>query len=165
MATKAVVTKVWIEDGCIVCDACETTAPDVFEVLEDVCIVRPEALTPDFTKPRSEAISDAAEECPVDVIKFETVSEEVADEVPAAANAGDAMTARRPEPEECYEAWGALQGHITFSLSSPRYYFIPCQCCNGSGRHDSGHLNVQDAYDYACEPCKGTGEFKIEVPK
>ena len=98
MATKAVVTKVWIEEGCIVCDACETTAPDVFEVLEDVCIVRPEALTPDFTKPRSEAISDAAEECPVDVIKFDTVTEEVADEVPAAAEAAVAA-AKAPVDE------------------------------------------------------------------
>lgn len=85
MATKKVVTKVWIEEGCIVCDACETTAPDIFEVLEDTCIVRPEALTPDFTKQRSENIVDAAEECPVDVIKFETVTQEVADKetVPA----------------------------------------------------------------------------------
>ena len=67
MATKDLVTKVWIEDGCIVCDACETAASDVFEVLEDSCIIRPEALTPDFTRPRSENIVDAAEECPVDV--------------------------------------------------------------------------------------------------
>ena len=89
MATKPVVTKVWIEDGCIVCDACETAAPDVFEVLEDTCIVRPAALVPDFTKPRSEAISDAAEECPGDVIKFETVSEEVA---------GDSVPDASPEP-------------------------------------------------------------------
>ena len=96
MATKAVVTKVWIEDGCIVCDACETTAPDVFQVLDDTCIVRPEALTPDFTRPRTVSIEDAAEECPVDVIKFDTVTEEVADEAPAAAeraSAGDAATA------------------------------------------------------------------------
>lgn len=80
MAKKELVTKVWIEEGCIVCDACETTAPDVFEVLEDTCIVRPAALKPDFTKPRSEDIVDAAEECPVDVIKFDVVEEEVGEE-------------------------------------------------------------------------------------
>ncbi len=84
MATKEVVTKVWIEDGCIVCDACETAAPDVFEVLEETCVIRPEAMAAGFTKPRTEEISDAAEECPVDVIKFETVSEDVGDEAPAA---------------------------------------------------------------------------------
>ncbi len=79
MATKEVVTKVWIEPGCIVCDACETAAPDVFEVQEDNCVIRPEALTPDFTQPRSQDIVDAAEECPVDVIKFDAVTEEVPD--------------------------------------------------------------------------------------
>ena len=79
MATQERVTKVWIEEGCIVCDACETASPEVFEVTEDSCIIRPEALTPDFTKPRTLEIFDAAEECPVDVIKFETVPEEAAD--------------------------------------------------------------------------------------
>ena len=48
MATKEMVTKVWIEPGCIVCDACETAAPDVFEVLDDTCIIRPAALTAEF---------------------------------------------------------------------------------------------------------------------
>ncbi len=90
MATKEVITKVWIEDGCIVCDACETAAPDVFEVLEDTCIIRPAALTPDFTKPRSGEIVDAAEECPVDVIKFDVVTEEVADGAEAAPAAAPA---------------------------------------------------------------------------
>ena len=89
MATKELVTKVWIEEGCIVCDACETAAPDVFEVLEEACVVRPEALTPDFTKPRSENIVDAAEECPVDVIKFDTVAAEVSDEKAASTAPGE----------------------------------------------------------------------------
>ncbi len=77
MATQPVVTKVWIEPGCIVCDACETTAPMVFEVTDDSCLIRPEALNPSFTKPLTQAIIDAAQECPVDVIKYETVTEEV----------------------------------------------------------------------------------------
>ncbi len=77
MAAQQVVTKVWIEPGCIVCDACETTAPTVFQVTEDSCIIRPEALNPTFTKPITQLIIDAALECPVDVIKYETVTEEV----------------------------------------------------------------------------------------
>ena len=101
MAMKEVITKVWIEDGCIVCDACETAAPDVFEVLEDTCIIRPAALTPDFTKPRSGEIVDAAEECPVDVIKFDVVTEEVAEGAKAApadkASAEPAPQAAKPE--------------------------------------------------------------------
>ena len=46
MATKQLVTKVWIDPGCIICDACESTAPDVFEVQHenDTCIIRPAAL-------------------------------------------------------------------------------------------------------------------------
>jgi cytochrome b6-f complex iron-sulfur subunit len=77
MATKELVTKVWIDPGCIVCDACETACPEVFEVQEETCIVRPEALNTEFTKPLTASIIEAAEECPVDVIKFETTAGEV----------------------------------------------------------------------------------------
>jgi len=100
MATKELITKVWIEEGCIVCDACETAAPDVFEVTEDSCIIRPDALKPDFNKPRTQNIEDAAEECPVDVIKFETVTEEVSDEEAAAAatRASDAVAKDESTP-------------------------------------------------------------------
>jgi len=62
-----VVTKVWIEPGCIVCDACENEAPHVFEVTSDTCIIRPNA-------PLGNALSikAAAEGCPVNVIKYDT---------------------------------------------------------------------------------------------
>lgn len=63
-----IVTKVWIEPGCIVCDACENEAPDVFWVKEDTCIVRDNA-----PLDNAGAIAAAAEGCPVDVIKFTTV--------------------------------------------------------------------------------------------
>ena len=36
------VTKVWIEEGCIVCNACETASPEVFLVTEDSCVIRAE---------------------------------------------------------------------------------------------------------------------------
>lgn len=65
------VTKVWIAEGCIVCDACQTTCPQVFHVLESGCTVRPEAREPGLMLPLSQAILDAAEECPVGVIKVE----------------------------------------------------------------------------------------------
>ncbi len=97
MATKEMVTKVWIEDGCIVCDACETAAPDVFEVQDETCIIRPEALSPDFNKPRTEGIIDAAEECPVDVIKFEVVTEEVPDGETAPADGATVAASAAPE--------------------------------------------------------------------
>jgi len=88
MASKELVTKVWIESGCIVCDACETSAPTVFHVTDDTCVIRPEAMTPDFLTPLTEEVIEAAEECPVDVIKFETVegeAPEVAPQAPAAS--------------------------------------------------------------------------------
>jgi ferredoxin len=61
-----VVTKVWIEPGCIVCDACENEAPAVFQVLSDTCIVRENAPLDDAA-----SIVAAAEGCPVDVIKYD----------------------------------------------------------------------------------------------
>lgn len=81
MATAELVTRVWIEPGCIVCDACENAAPTVFHVTDDTCVIRPDALNAEFTKPLSVEIKEAAEECPVDVIKFEVVM----GEAPAAA--------------------------------------------------------------------------------
>jgi ferredoxin len=67
-----VVKKVWIEPGCIVCNACESSCPDVFHVEPDSSTVRPEAMDAEFLKTRDQAVRDAAAECPVEVIKFET---------------------------------------------------------------------------------------------
>ncbi len=101
MAVKEQIVKVWIEEGCIVCDACETAAPDVFDVQDETCEIRPDALKMEFTKPRTDSIVEAAEECPVDVIKFDVVSEEVADAAlaapsPAAAEAAPVASAPAP---------------------------------------------------------------------
>src|SRR5438552_12897085 len=104
MPTKQLVTKVWIAPGCIVCDACETTAPDVFEVKHDegTCLIRPAALDMEFNKPRTQSIIDAALECPVDVIKYETVAVEVSEAEAAAtaapAPAGKAADEKVPAP-------------------------------------------------------------------
>lgn len=97
MATKQAVTKVWIEPGCIVCDACETAAPQVFQVTGDTCVVRPEAMSADFTKSLSDAIIEAAEECPVDVIKFEAVAVEAAAPAKTAAKSA-AKSPESPSP-------------------------------------------------------------------
>jgi|GEM_PF-1171726 len=61
-----IISKVWIEPGCIVCDACENEAPAVFQVLADTCIVRDNAPLND-----TGSIVAAAEGCPVDVIKYD----------------------------------------------------------------------------------------------
>jgi ferredoxin len=62
------VSKIWIEPGCIVCDACEGIYPEVFEVTDSTCIIRPGAPLDDGLK-----VQEAAEACPVEVIKFTKV--------------------------------------------------------------------------------------------
>lgn len=71
--THQEVVKVWIAPGCIVCDACETECPDVFDVQEETCVIRPAAQSADFTKPLTPAVIAAAEACPVEVIKFDMI--------------------------------------------------------------------------------------------
>ncbi len=68
-AANYAVSKVWIEPGCIVCNACEDIYKDVFEVTADSCIIRPNAPLDDGLR-----IQEAAEACPVEVIKFTKVS-------------------------------------------------------------------------------------------
>lgn len=63
------VSKVWIEPGCIVCDACEAIFPEVFDVTDTTCLIRPGAPLNDGLK-----IMEAAEACPVEVIKFTKIS-------------------------------------------------------------------------------------------
>jgi ferredoxin len=63
------VSKVWIEPGCIVCNACEDIYPEVFEVLADTCIIRPGAPLDNGLR-----IQESAEACPVEVIKFTKAS-------------------------------------------------------------------------------------------
>lgn len=60
------ITKVWIEDGCTSCGLCESICPDVFEI-PDEAVVREGA---DFSSNEAE-IKDAADSCPVEVIKYE----------------------------------------------------------------------------------------------
>lgn len=63
------VLSVWIEPGCIVCDLCEDTCPEVFKVNPDTSVVIPDNYKdwPALT----EKIQHAAAECPVNVIKYQ----------------------------------------------------------------------------------------------
>ena len=60
------IKKVWIEEGCTSCGLCEDLCPNVFEVLDEA-VVKDGA---DFEQ-NEECIKDAAESCPVEIIKFE----------------------------------------------------------------------------------------------
>lgn len=59
------ISKVWIDPGCIVCNACEAIYPEVFEVTDDTCLIRPDAPLDNGL-----LIEEAADACPVEVIKF-----------------------------------------------------------------------------------------------
>jgi len=83
-----IIAKVWIEEDCIICDACSDICPEVFDVTEEssyiLAAVRTDgafdrnesksALKPGFGSKFSEMIIEAAEACPVEIIKFEEVS-------------------------------------------------------------------------------------------
>ena len=69
---RETILKVWIEPGCIVCNACEGNCPEVFHVEPESSTIRPEALNAEFLNSLSQSIREAAEECPAEVIKFET---------------------------------------------------------------------------------------------
>ena len=82
------ITKVWIEEGCIVCNACEAECPDVFHVTDTTCTIRGEVradgaqtenrdemseLNADVQSSLEDSIVAAAAGCPVEVIKYEKV--------------------------------------------------------------------------------------------
>ena len=90
---------VYIEEGCITCDACEEAAPEVFEVTDDTCFIKSDvrldggfdrndsksALKKEVINTLSDDIFDAADGCPVDVIivvESQAVEEKEEDEVP-----------------------------------------------------------------------------------
>jgi ferredoxin len=61
------VKKVWIEEGCTVCGVCADLAPDVFSMGDDSSKVIDGA----NLGANSDAIIDAARNCPVEIIKYE----------------------------------------------------------------------------------------------
>ena len=80
------ITKVWIEEGCIVCNACENECGDVFKVTDTTCVILGEVredgqetenrdemseLKAEFQTSLEAGIEAAASGCPVEVIKFE----------------------------------------------------------------------------------------------
>ena len=58
--------KVWVNPGCISCGSCEFLCPEVFKVIV-TSQVDPKA----DLEANKEALKEAAEKCPVQVIKYE----------------------------------------------------------------------------------------------
>ena len=59
------IKKVWIEEDCTACGLCEDICPEVFK-LEDIATVIEDVNYADY----EEGIKEAAESCPVEVIKY-----------------------------------------------------------------------------------------------
>lgn len=60
------IQKVWIEDDCTLCGVCVSTCPDVFEMGDESAQVIEGA----DLDANADCIREAAEACPVEVIKF-----------------------------------------------------------------------------------------------
>lgn len=58
--------KVWVDDECIACGTCVDLCPDVFELEGDIATVKAGA---DLSQ--DDAITEAAEACPVEAIHCE----------------------------------------------------------------------------------------------
>jgi ferredoxin len=59
------IAKVWIEDGCTSCGVCEGICPEVF-LVEDLCTIIEGVNCAEYDA----NIREAADSCPVEVIKF-----------------------------------------------------------------------------------------------
>jgi ferredoxin len=60
------ITKVWIEEGCTGCSLSEAICPDVFKMDGEAFVIK----GVDFSLYEKDII-EAAESCPVEVIKYE----------------------------------------------------------------------------------------------
>lgn len=60
------ISKVWIAPGCISCGECEEISPEVF-IVTDECHIKDDVDISKYTGP----IEEAAQVCPVEVIKYE----------------------------------------------------------------------------------------------
>jgi ferredoxin len=59
------IKKVWIEEGCTSCGLCEEICPEVFKVTDLATIIEGVSFSD-----HEEKIKEAAESCPVEVIKY-----------------------------------------------------------------------------------------------
>jgi len=60
------ITKVWIEEGCTACGLCSDTCPEVFRMEDEAQVIT--GVNYDVYE---KLVKESAEDCPVEVIKFE----------------------------------------------------------------------------------------------
>lgn len=107
------IVSVYIEDGCITCDACEEILPEVFHVTDDTCFINAEVrldggydrnegkagLKPETLASFEDDLLDAADGCPVDVIIIVESGEAAAAEPEEAAAPAAEATVEPVESE------------------------------------------------------------------
>ncbi|MDP6885440.1 MAG: flavodoxin domain-containing protein [Candidatus Thalassarchaeaceae archaeon] len=113
------IVSVYIEEGCITCDACEEILPEVFHVTDDTCFIHAEVrldggydrnegkagLKPETLASFEDELLDAADGCPVDVIIIVESGEAAASE-PEVAAAPAVEAAAEPMVSEPIEVAG-----------------------------------------------------------
>lgn len=61
------IKNIWIEEDCTACNLCAETCPEVFDLPDDIAVVKEGV---DFSKYKNEII-ESAESCPVEAIQYE----------------------------------------------------------------------------------------------
>lgn len=59
------ISKIWIEEGCTACGLCEDICPEVFKLEDEATVIKGVNYADYEAK-----IKEAAESCPVEVIRF-----------------------------------------------------------------------------------------------
>ena len=147
------VVKVWIDEGCITCDACENIVPEVFHVEEDSCVIV------DGVNPSewSDDIVEAADACPVDVILFEVAGDDESTEEDTPSEVAEEAPAPSPVATEAVGD-GALDGvmagdrdlHILFGSQSGNSEGL-CTLISKKATDYGlvGHVHDMDGFDLA----------------
>ena len=148
------VVKVWIDEGCITCDACENIVPEVFHVEEDSCVIV------DGVNPSewSDDIVEAADACPVDVILFEVAGDGEAPADDAPAEVIEAVPADEPVAVVEVAGEGALDAimtgdrdlHILFGSQSGNSESLCSLIAKKASDYGLvGHVHDMDGFDIA----------------
>jgi succinate dehydrogenase/fumarate reductase-like Fe-S protein/flavodoxin/ferredoxin len=148
------VVKVWIDEGCITCDACENIVPEVFHVEEDSCVIV------DGVNPSewSDDIVEAADACPVDVILFEVAGDGEAPADDAPAEVIEAVPADEPVAVVEVAGEGALDAvmtgdrdlHILFGSQSGNSEGLCSLIAKKASDYGLvGHVHDMDGFDIA----------------